>query len=407
MLKVIIIISFFLNKGFDALIQYLDDQYMDKELPENVKDVYDEEEYTNWKEYQAESGRIDTISDIVQMVFLTVLLVTDAYSWAFKLLVGYNVYLQYLLFIYGFTVLIGLINLPFSFYDTFVIEEKYGLNNSTKKTFFLDALKDCVLGGAIAFLLMALIMFIFERFGNMAILIGTIAMLLILLVVALIVVPLMRIYNKFTPIEDGILKEKLLELCAKYGVKVRKIVVMDASKRTTRSNAFCTGLGNRKTISLDDNLVNGFEDEEIVAVFAHEFAHAKYKHMIRSMPFSVLRILIVFISLWIVLNIPALYTAFGFDGINYFFAQTLVTLVTWPLSKGLDIISNYLSRRHEYQADAFAAREGYGKWLIAALKRLHKEAMSDINPHPAKVLFSYSHPTLSQRITAIEAVLNK
>ncbi|SFU71702.1 M48 family metallopeptidase [Butyrivibrio sp. M55] len=404
MLKTIILISFFLNKGFDAVIRYLNDKHQKGELPENVRDVYDEKEYANWKNYKAESGKLYTVWNIADIVFLAILLISNAYAWGFKVLEGCNVYVQYLIFIFVLTVLSELIDMPFKYYDTFVIEEKYGLNKSTKKTFFADIIKNILVGGIMSFLIIALTMFIFEAFGNMAILVGTVAMMVIMLVLNLIIVPLMRIYNKFTPLEDGELKSKLLTLCEKYGMRVRKIVVRDASRRTTTSNAFCAGFGKLKTISLDDNLVNNFTDDEIVAVFAHEFAHAKYKHTVKSLPFSMVRILLVFIALWIVLNIPGFYTAFGFDGINYFFAEILVTFITWPVSNGLNIISNYLSRRHEYQADAFAAKEGYGHDLVSSLKRLHKEALSDINPHPVKVVLDYSHPTLSQRITAIEGV---
>ena len=402
MLKTIILISFFLNKGFDAVIRYLNDKHQKGELPENVRDVYDEKEYANWKNYKAESGKLYTVWNIADIVFLAILLISNAYAWGFKVLEGCNVYVQYLIFIFVLTVLSELIDMPFKYYDTFVIEEKYGLNKSTKKTFFADMIKNILVGGIMSFLIIALTMFIFEAFGNMAILVGTVAMMVIMLVLNLIIVPLMRIYNKFTPLEDGELKSKLLTLCEKYGMRVRKIVVRDASRRTTTSNAFCAGFGKLKTISLDDNLVNNFTDDEIVAVFAHEFAHAKYKHTVKSLPFSMVRILLVFIAMWIVLNIPGFYTAFGFEGINYFFAEILVTFITWPVSNGLNIISNYLSRRHEYQADAFAAKEGYGHDLVSSLKRLHKEALSDINPHPVKVVLDYSHPTLSQRITAIE-----
>ena len=404
MLKTIILISFFLNKGFDAVIRFLNDKHQKGELPENVRDVYDEKEYANWKNYKAESGKLYTIWNIAD---LAILLISNAYAWGFKVLEDCNVYVQYLIFIFVLTALSELIDVPFKYYDTFVIEEKYGLNKSTKKTFFVDMIKNIIVGGIMSFLIIALTMFIFEAFGNMAILVGTVAMMVIMLILNLIIVPLMRIYNKFTPLEDGELKSKLLTLCEKYGMRVRKIVVRDASRRTTTSNAFCAGFGKLKTISLDDNLVNNFTDDEIVAVFAHEFAHAKYKHTVKSLPFSMVRILLVFIALWIVLNIPGFYTAFGFDGINYFFAEILVTFITWPVSNGLNIISNYLSRRHEYQADAFAAKEGYGHDLVSSLKRLHKEALSDINPHPVKVVLDYSHPTLSQRITAIEGVQSR
>ena len=154
----------------------------------------------------------------------------------------------------------------------------------------------------------------------------------------------------------------------------------------------------------DDNLVNSYSVNEITAVFAHEFAHAKYRHVMKSMPFTVFRIVVMFVSLAIVLNIPALYTAFGFGDVNFYFATLMSGVIIWPVSEVMDIIGNYLSRRHEYQADAFAAREGYGPDLISALKRLNKESLASINPHPAMVVLSYSHPTLSQRIEAIERV---
>ena len=298
------------------------------------------------------------------------------------------------------------IDLPFDYYDTFVIEEKYGLNKSTKMTFALDTIKETVLGTVISYALIVLIMVLFEKFGNMAIIWCTLAMIVIAVIIMLIIIPLMRIFNKFEPLEEGELKDKLLALCDKYGVRVKRIVVKDASRRTTTSNAFCTGIGNRKTISLDDNLVNAYSADEITAVFAHEFAHAKFRHVIKSLPFSVLGILISFVSLAIVLNIPSLYTAFGFDGMNYYFAQMMSGVIIWPLSTAMGIVGNYISRKHEYQADAFAAKEGYGQVLISALKRLSKESLSGVNPHPAMVILNYSHPTLSQRIDAIRKCQN-
>ena len=220
----------------------------------------------------------------------------------------------------------------------------------------------------------------------------------------LIIIPLMRIFNKFDQLPDGELKDSLLELCSKYGVTVRKIVVRDASRRTTKANAFCTGIGKRKVISLDDNLVNDYSPKEIAAVFAHEFGHAKYHHGVKGIPFAIISLMLVFVPLAIVLNIPEFYNAFGFDGINYYVAQMIAVDIVWPLSTLGDMAGNYISRKNEYQADAFAAREGYGKDLISALRRLSKESMADINPYPAEVILNHSHPTLSQRIAAIERI---
>ena len=186
----------------------------------------------------------------------------------------------------------------------------------------------------------------------------------------------------------------------KYNVKIKQIYVMDASKRTTRANAFCTGIG-KKTISLDDNLVNNYSTDKIVAVFAHEFGHAKYKHTLKSIWFAFLRIIILILALGVVLNIPAICEAFGFKEVNYYFAFMILTMISWPVSRVFDLISNKISRTFEYQADAFATKEGYGESLIGALKQLSRDALTNLNPHPFVVALEHSHPTLSDRISAI------
>ena len=363
--------------------------------------MYNEEEYKKWMSYEAENGKISLIQNIVQVIVMVLLLALDVYAGLFGLFEDANVYIQYLVVIMLIGIISTVIAIPFSYYDTFVIEEKYGMNKSTKKTFWLDVIKGYLIESVISFLLISLLMILFERFGNLAIILGTAVILVIMLIVMLIIVPLMRIFNKFTPLEDGELKDKLLKLCEKYDVKVQKILVRDASRRTTKSNAFFSGYGKHKVISLDDNLVKNFAEDEILAVFAHEFGHAKHKHTLKTLPFSVCSTLIVFIALGIVLNIPSLYTAFGFNRVNYLFAEMLISIITWPVSIVINAIGNGLSRKNEYQADAFAAKEGYGENLIDALKKLNKEALGDINPHPLKVFLDYSHPTLSQRITAI------
>ncbi len=407
MIKLIVILLYLSKEAFDAFIDYLDSTYIRKALPENVRDVYNEEEYENWVKYEKEGGRVDLISKLVTIAVTLCLLGFNVYARIFDLLSGMNIYLQYFVFLVNLSSVLLIFDLPFDYYDTFVIEEKYGLNKSTKKTFWLDALKNYLISIIISYGLIMLIMILFENFGNLAILWGTIAVLVIILLIMLVIIPLMRIFNKFDPLPEGELKESLLKLCDKYGVIVKKIVVRDASRRTTKANAFCTGIGRRKTISLDDNLVNEYSPEEITAVFAHEFAHARYRHTVKSLPFSAFNIVVVFISLAVVLNIPGIYQAFGFEDINYYLAQMLTGVIIWPLGTLMEIIGNYLSRKHEYQADAFAAREGYGNMLISALKRLSKESLSDINPHPAEVILNHSHPTLSQRISAIEAEMVK
>ena len=400
-IKTLLILSFILSHAFNLLLDYLDEKHMKAAIPENVRDVYDEEEYRRWIAYHKDSKRLGMTKDAVTFALELLMLLFNFYAVAFALFSQHAVYLQYFLAIVLFVVIETVIGIPFHFYDTFVIEEKYGMNRMTKKTFVLDSVKSFIISLVLGYGLIAIIMFLYDRFGDPGIVLICVAVILISLLIVLVAVPLMRIFNRFDPLEEGDLKNDLLRLCDKYGVHVKKIVVRDASRRTTRANAFCAGLTKRKTISLDDNLVKEYENDQIVAVFAHEFAHAKYRHTLKSLPFSLMQIVLTIVILGAVFHIMPVYTAFGFDGLNYYFAMFVLDLFTWPVMRVLEYVSNRISRKHEYEADGFAAREGYGEALISALKKLSKDALSNLNPHPFIVKLSYSHPTLSQRIDAI------
>lgn len=400
MIKIIFIISLILENVFEFFLTFLNDKNAKAPLPENVKDVYDEAKYNKWINYRNACKKVTTSSTIVTAVVTLILLIFNIHSKVFYLL-DFNKYIQYIIFIIIFSVITLPISIPFEYYQNFKVEEEYGFNKSTKKTFWIDQIKSFFIGIILSIVLFLLVMFLFELLGNWGILIACAAIIIFNLVVACFSLQILKIFNKFTPLEEGELRSSLLQLCEKYNVQVKNIYVMDASKRTTRANAFCTGLTRKKTISLDDNLVNNYSTEEIVAVFAHEFGHAKYKHTVRSVWFAFFRIIILILSLGVILNIPAICQAFGFEEVNYFFSFTLLTMISWPLSKLFDLISNKISRTFEYQADAFAAKEGYGDALISALKKLSRDSLTNLNPHPFVVLLEYSHPTLSQRIEAI------
>lgn len=400
MVKAVVIILFITKELYSFLLIALSKKAVKLPLPEEVRDVYDEDRYRLFKSYKKENIKLETISSIVSLIVNLILLAADVYATVFALFDGLNIYLSYFLFILIVTAISEVIGIPFSYYDTFVIEEKYGMNKTTKKTFVLDKVKSYIILTLLFTLIVSALIFFFSQYGILAIIWTCIFFISFSLLISALSLPLMKLFNKFTPLEDGELKTKLLTLCTKYNVEVKRIVVRDASRRTTTSNAFCSGL-RKKTISIDDNLVENFSTDEIVAVFAHEFAHAKYKHILKSLPFSFLTTLILIATLGLMLECPALYMAFGFDGVNYLFAVLIVSYLIWPLSILLGTISNTISRKHEYEADAFAATEGYGEALISALKRLMNESLSEINPHPWIIVTEYSHPTLSQRIRQI------
>ncbi|MDO4939798.1 MAG: M48 family metallopeptidase [Lachnospiraceae bacterium] len=402
-MKIFVIISYLLCTAFAMFKRRLADSYVDRELPENIRDVYNEDEYNRWKAYRKEGQNLSRIEKVVTSILLLCFLLFNLHSKVFYA-INANDYVRYLFALTVINLISDIISLPFDYYDTFVIEEKYGLNTSTKKTFFLDAIKEFIIGMVLSYGLLVLIMLLYNRFGNVGIIWICLAIVAISLLISIFAMTFLSIFNKFSPLEDGELKTKLLDLCGKYGIKVKKIVVKDASRRTTTANAFCTGLGNTKTISLDDNLIKDYTTDQIVAVFTHEFAHAKFKHIFKSLPFGILRTVLIIAALGIIFNIPALYTAFGFTTLNYMMAIQCLGYFTWPFSTLLDLISNKISRNHEYQADAFAAEEGYGEDLISSLKKLCKESLSNINPHPWIVKLDYSHPTLSQRIEAIRNI---
>ncbi len=402
-----IIIAFFVSKSlYDLFSLYLENSDKNRPLPDNVRDVYDEERYKKYLAYKKENGRLDLCISLLSFVINLLFLLFNVYAHVFSLLEGLNIYLQYFIAITMLEVFLDIIMLPLHYHGTFVIEEKYEMNKTTRKTFFLDTLKNSMLEIIISMLLFSCMIFFFSHYGIKGVIGTSIAVIAFTLAVVALVLPLLKIFNKFTPLEDGELKDKLLALCEKYNVKVKRIVVKDASRRTTTSNAFCTGLKS-KTISLDDNLVKNFSSDEIVAVFAHEFAHAKYKHMLKTLPLGIIASILTVLFFGILLEWNELFIAFGFTGVNYLFAGSAPIDLIWPLTIGLKILSNAISRKHEFEADAFAAKEGYGEALISALKRLHNEALSEINPQKWIVITEYSHPTLSARISAIERAERK
>lgn len=213
---------------------------------------------------------------------------------------------------------------------------------------------------------------------------------------------LTKIFNKFTPLEDGDLKDKLTSLLEKHGYKVRAIQVMDASRRSTKSNAYFTGFGKMKTIVLYDTLVAQMTTDEICAVFAHEMGHGLHKDTLKNQIFSAVQMLLMAVLAWLTLRSPEIFRSFGFDGVNYGFAIVLIGFELALFSPVFSFLINAHSRKAEYRADRQAVQEGYGSALISGLKKLTRENFGDLSPDPLLVKLTYSHPTLSQRIAAID-----
>lgn len=374
-------------------------------VPVNVADVYDPETYRKWRQYHREKSRLALVTTTVSWMIGMLLMALNVYT-AFAGLFPETPYLQMAAVIL-LSALAELLLIPFSYYDTMHIEEKYGFNRSSTKTFWLDQLKSFVISVLLMIWIGCMLILIHQALGDWLIVVFTGFMMLFVLVFSFLYPVFSRIFNKFTPLEDGELKDRLTALLEKHGYHVRGIKVMDASRRTTKSNAYFTGFGKMKTIVLFDTLISRMTTDEICAVFAHELGHGLHHDTLRNQILTSVQMLIIAVLAWLTLRSTVIYPPFGFDGVNYGFAMILIMSVEFALIAPLfGLLTNWFSRRAEYRADGQAVKEGYGEELVSGLKKLAKENFAELAPSPLLVKLEYSHPPLSERITAIDKLQN-
>jgi STE24 endopeptidase len=284
-----------------------------------------------------------------------------------------------------------------------VIEQKYGFNRSTVKTFVIDQVRGFIIEIVLGVILMGLLAWLHISMGDWVILLFTGVVFALTLGISFLYGPVFsRLGNKFVPLEEGELRQKLEALLTKHGYQVKAIEVMDASRRTTKSNAYFTGFGKMKSIVLYDNLVTSMTPDEICAVFAHELGHGLNKDVLKQQIMNLGNILLMAVAVWLTVRTPAMHQAFGFAKVNYGFAFILLTALLELIQPLTGMAMNAYSRYAEYRADQQAVKEGYGEALIGGLKKLARENFSNLAPSPALVVLEYSHPPLAQRIEAIE-----
>ena len=386
---------------YNLLLSVINMRSADNPIPANVADVYDEDTYLKWRSYHAEKTKFGIVTSTVTFVIELILFSCNLYA-RFAGLFPKTSFMQ-MFAVFLLSSLASLLLIPFSWYNTMVIEEKYGFNRSSGKTFWADQVKEFLIGLLIMIVIGSLLMWVHQKLGDWLIVAFAGLMMLLVLGVSFLYPVLSRIFNKFVPLEDGEVKEKLTGLLEMNGYHVRDIKVMDASRRTTKSNAYFTGFGKMKTIVLFDTLVESMTTEEICAVFAHELGHGLHKDTLKNQVLSFFQLIVLAVLAWLTLRTEGIFNAFGFEEVNYGFALLLISSVEFALISPLfGLVINYFSRRAEYRADAQAVKEGYGEQLISALKKLARQNFSDLAPSSILVKLEYSHPTLSQRIKAIE-----
>ena len=404
--KIIVIAVLALSSLYRLILNVVQLRSAKNPIPESVSDVYGEEEYLKWRKYNAELCRIGIISTAVTFVCQLLLFITNVYS-AFASLFPSDAFLKLIAVILLDTVVSTIVTVGFDYYETMVIEGKYGFNRSTVKTFVADKIRNLILELVIGIGLSALLASLHITMGNWLILLFAGVVFIITLLISFLYPVFSRMGNKFVPLEEGELKEKLMGLLTKHGYKVKAIEVMDASRRTTKLNAYFTGFGKMKTIVLYDNLVNALTTDEICAVFAHELGHGLHKDVLKRQIMNFGNLVLMAVLAWGAVSVPQFYTAFGFDGVNYGFAFLLIGIALSTVQPLMGILMNAYSRKAEFRADKQAVKEGYGESLVTGLKLLAKENFAHLSPSPLLVALEYSHPPLAKRIERILEEVNK
>ncbi len=410
-----ILFALFLLWLLDFVSSLLNIKALDPHLPEEFKGVYDEEKYAKSQEYTRVSERFGILTSTYSLTLLLVFWFFGGFGWLDSLLrsMGWNEILTGLAFIGALVFGSSLMNLPFQIYDTFVIEEKFGFNKTTPKTFIIDQIKGAVVGIVIAGPLLALVLWIFDSVENAwlwAWLAFTAFQLLMMYLAPTFILPL---FNKFEPMEDGELKSRIQDMAKKCDFPLTEIHVMDGSKRSTKSNAFFTGFGKRKKIALFDTLIENHGTDELLGVLAHEIGHFKKKHIIQRMVFSILQTAVIFFLLGLVTDQSGafarqLFDAFGVEHISTYAGLIFFMILFSPVSRVLGVLGNMNSRKHEFEADAYAAQaQGTPDHLIKALKKLAADNLSNLTPHPFPVFLDYSHPPMLVRLQALKKLRSK
>jgi STE24 endopeptidase len=301
----------------------------------------------------------------------------------------------------------ALVNVGLSYVDTMIIEQKYGFNRTTMKTFVIDQIRDFLLNTLLSVGLVWILMALHTALGDWMVLLFAGVVFCFSLLISFLYPIFSRLGNKFVPLEDGELKDKLMRMLDSHGYKVKAIEVMDASRRTTKLNAYFTGFGKLKTIVLYDNMLTAMSTDEICAVFAHELGHGLHKDVLKMQIMNLGNLLLMAVMVWLTVKIPEMHTAFGFDAVNYGFSYILLGIGLGVIQPFTGMLTNAYSRKAEYRADRQAVKEGYGAALATGLKKLSKENFSHLAPAKLLVVLQYSHPPLSERISAIDQAMKK
>ncbi len=396
----LIIFSYVVGQVLDLLNL----RHSSTDIPDEAKGVYDDVKYAKSQRYHNESARFSFITSAFSTATTLAVLWLGGFGWLDALLAS-SITNDILLALAFFGVLIiisDLINIPFQLYSTFVLEEKYGFNKTSLKTFFTDKLKGYLLGGIIGGGILAVLIYLVLLLGTNFWLVFWLAITVFMIVMNMFYTTLiLPLFNKLEPLEEGALRSAIEAYSKKVNFPLTNIYVIDGSKRSSKANAFFSGLGKKKKVVLYDTLIEKHSEEELVAIFAHEVGHYKKKHIQLGLGLSMLQTGVMLFVLSIMIFNTQLSQALGAESMKIHLNLIAFSILYSPISMISGLLMNIISRKNEFEADAYAVQTSGGTVLAEALKRLSTDNLSTLLPHPAYVFVNYSHPPLLQRLAAI------
>jgi len=382
---------------------------MSSVVPQEFVDVFDGDTYGKSQRYARATMRFSTVADTISTALTFAVILAGGFNWLDVVVrsFAWSSLATGLAYIGLLSLISYAVSLPFELYQTFVLENRFGFNTTTARTFITDRIKGLILNTLLGGGLLAGVLFFFEKTGPSAWLwcwgLATAFSLGLTYVAPTWILPL---FNKFTPLEEGELRSALEAYARKAEFELNGIFVMDGSKRSTKGNAFFTGFGNRKRIALFDTLIDEQSTEEIVAVLAHEVGHSKRGHIRKRLIVGTLKTGVVFYLMSLFMGSSELFAAFGMEHMSTYAGLIFFILLYTPVSLVLSLVANQVSRKHEFEADAFAAQTtGKPESMISALKKLSASNLSNLTPHPLTVWLDYGHPPVLERVRALSALL--
>jgi STE24 endopeptidase len=393
------------NFLFTTVLEYLNDKNWKESIPNDLEGFYDFNKYQKAKNYKIERGKISLLNSSISFVITLLMLFFFGFGLISEYAVSFSdsTIIQSCIFFMIFHLLTTFLGMPFSYYSTFFIEEKYGFNKTTLKTFIVDKVKGLFISSLFIIVLTSLAIVLIEYFSTgfwIWLWIGlSLFMVFLNMFYADLIVP---IFNKLTPLENGELRSKIESYSKKVGYSLKNIFVIDGSKRSTKANAFFSGLGPRKTIALYDTLIEKHTDEELVSVLAHEVGHFKKKHILVSMFLTILQLGIMCYLFELCMNMEVIASSLGSSKMNFHIGIIAFSFLYSPIGLITGILMNILSRKNEYEADKFAKDTYNGNFLELALKKLSVDSLSNLYPHPLYVFVHYSHPPLLKRLARLK-----